>query len=145
MNVFRHEDKRNQTVLMALGRSVDALGEQSSPRIVGQKWHSPIAGERQLVGMPRLVDMFDSFSMRLGHDLENIRNHTAGQASSGTQLVAGRFKDGSAVAGTCPLDGEGSDRATADWTDFEGIWCFRTRSTSPRALATFSPTSKMNS
>ncbi len=70
-----YQDKPDQLDLAFLPGQVDGFAQPTPPNVIDQQRHSPIAGKRQLVKMPRLVEMPNLLPMLLrpSHD----RNYAA--------------------------------------------------------------------
>lgn len=65
MDVLRHPDKGNQIELLEFDGSVDCFTEHRSPDIVRQERHLPVAGKRQFMDTPLLLEMPDALSVFL--------------------------------------------------------------------------------
>jgi len=64
VHVLGHVHKRRQIVTVTLGRPVDLLAEQVSPRIVREQWETTETRKRQFVAVTRVVIVTNPFSMR---------------------------------------------------------------------------------
>ncbi len=63
VNVLRHEDIGDQPARLTVERIIKAFRQEMAPFVVRQEWNAPVARERQLVAIARLVKSLDGFSM----------------------------------------------------------------------------------
>src|SRR5947209_6824640 len=81
MHMFRHKDEAEEPERMSLIRSVDAAGKLDSKVVASQQGQPMEAGKRQLMGVPRFVEMPNALAMGFGkrHVLDTMLSTTGGK------------------------------------------------------------------